>query len=56
MDEFTVRTTSLANQLMILGDPHDEEVVVSKFLQVVPDKYAQIAVHQDHARLGSTFH
>lgn len=44
VDDFSMRITSLVNNLQVLGDTVEEERVVKKFLRVVPPKYTQVAI------------
>jgi hypothetical protein len=44
VEDFALRLQSLASQLATFGKPIDDEDVVAKLLQVVPPKYAQLAL------------
>jgi hypothetical protein len=41
--EFSLRLSTIANDLATHGDPVDEHKVVKKFLRVVPPKFWQMA-------------
>ncbi|CAD6250557.1 unnamed protein product [Miscanthus lutarioriparius] len=42
IDDFAYRITKITDQLAVLGDVMEEETIVRKFLQVVPDRFGQI--------------
>lgn len=44
VDEFSMWIAVLANNLRLLGDNIDDVEVVRKLLQVVPDKFLQVAI------------
>ena len=44
LDDFALRLGKMVHELEVLGDPEPEHKVVAKYLRVVPNKYAQIAV------------
>jgi hypothetical protein len=44
IDDFTSRITRITDQLTILGEEHEEEEIVRKFLEALPDQFEQIAV------------
>jgi hypothetical protein len=44
IDDFASRITRITDQLAILGEEHEEEEIVRKFLEALPDRFEQIAV------------
>ena len=44
IDDFASRITRITDQLTILGEEHEEEEIVRKFLEALPDRFEQIAV------------
>jgi hypothetical protein len=44
IDDFTLRLSSLMQQLKRFGDDDVEEWAVEKLLRIVPDKYTQLAL------------
>lgn len=44
VDKFSMWIAVLANNLRLLGDNIDDVEVVRKLLQVVPDKFLQVAI------------
>nr|AAM01114.1 Putative retroelement [Oryza sativa Japonica Group]AAN04951.1 Putative retroelement [Oryza sativa Japonica Group]AAP52934.1 retrotransposon protein, putative, Ty1-copia subclass [Oryza sativa Japonica Group] len=44
VDDFAMRLTGLVNNIHTLGAMMEEEMVVKKFLRVVPSKYTQVAI------------
>jgi hypothetical protein len=44
VEDFGVRINSIANQLVVLGEGIEEEVIMQKFLLVVPPKFIQITM------------
>lgn len=44
IDDFAMRLTGLVNNIRTLGGTMEDEMVVKKFLRVVPSKYTQVAI------------
>ncbi|CAH9116043.1 unnamed protein product [Cuscuta europaea] len=44
VDDFSMRITSLVNNMQVPGDTVEEKRVVKKFLRVVPPRYTQVAI------------
>ncbi|XP_072148540.1 uncharacterized protein [Setaria viridis] len=44
IDDFSMRISGLADNLRLLGDDIDDSEVVRKILQVVPDRFMQVAI------------
>jgi hypothetical protein len=44
VDDFSCRLTKVTDQLAILGEVYEEETIVRKFLQALPERFHQIAV------------
>lgn len=44
VDGFSMRLSGLVNSIRAFGDALEDEKVVKKFLQVVPNKYSQVGI------------
>jgi hypothetical protein len=47
VEDFSIRITSLANELRVLGDEITEEEVVKNMLHSVPEKLEQVAISME---------
>jgi hypothetical protein len=47
VEDFSVRITSLVNELRVLGDEITNKEVVKKMLHLVPKKFEQVAISME---------